>query len=122
MLAAATPARVCAAVNVLLVKPVGNDPAHVRATLKLFVIIPTAEAVAVTKPVDVAVVNPDPAFISPATSLTILALVNCPSNTLLCVLPSGNVTVSVITFWLLSTPAVLTVTLLFRLPPKAVSL
>ena len=98
VLAAATPARVCAAVNVLLVKPVGNDPAHVKATLKLFVITPTVEDVAVTNPVAVAVVNPDPAFISPCTSVTILALVNVPSNILLCVLPSGNVVVSVITF------------------------
>ena len=96
--AAATPARVCAPVNVLLVKPVGNDPAHVRATLKLFVSTPTVEDVAVTKPVAVAVVNPEPAFISPATSVTMLALVNCPSSILLCVLASGNVTVSVITF------------------------
>ena len=121
MLAAATPARVCAAVNVLLVKPVGNDPAHVRATLKLFVSTPTVEDVAVTNPVAVAVVNPDPAFISPATSVTILALVNVPSNILLCVLPSGNVVVSVIMFWLLSTPAVTTLTLEFKLPPNSVS-
>ena len=98
VLAGATPARVCAAVNVLLVKPVGNDPVHVRATLKLFVTTPTVEDVAVTNPVAVAVVHNPVPFISPATSLTIAALSKVPSKNCTAPTPSGRVTVSFIIF------------------------